>query len=269
MSKLVVQLQRLFGLSDFAVTEADVAGACAGSAVPGFDLADQAGGVRVMLIGVERPGDWAAVAALYQGLQADLDLPAPAISISARAGFQVWLVLAGPVPVEQAESFLHALRRKYLGEIPVDRIRLLPTVGEGASRVTLVPSFDAASGKWSAFIDPSMGSMFIDEPGLEMAPNPDRQADMLAGIERIELSDFQRALARLAADAEAGNPVQDGPGMSGSEGTSASDTGKPRAILQAGSSFTDPKSFLLAVMNDPSASAKQRIRAAKALLPYF
>lgn len=45
--------------------------------------------------------------------------------------------------------------------------------------------------------------------------------------------------------------------------------GRPRSRLSVGGNFSDPKSFLLAVMNDPSASASQRIKAAKALLPYF
>ena len=43
----------------------------------------------------------------------------------------------------------------------------------------------------------------------------------------------------------------------------------PSAGLAVGSGFVDPKSFLLAVMNDTSASARHRIAAAKALLPCF
>ncbi len=42
-----------------------------------------------------------------------------------------------------------------------------------------------------------------------------------------------------------------------------------RSALNVGSGYRDPQSFLLAVMNDESASARQRITAAKALLPYF
>ncbi len=43
----------------------------------------------------------------------------------------------------------------------------------------------------------------------------------------------------------------------------------PHAGLAVGGGFVDPKSFLLAVMNDPGATAEHRIEAAKALLPYF
>lgn len=263
MSKLAEQLQRLFGLPDLA--PADLLSACSGGPAPSFDLADSTGAVRVMLIGIERPGDWASVAALYQGLQEDLDLPAPALSISARAGFQVWLVLAGPVPAGLACAFLHALRRKYLAEIPVDRVRLHPAAADGAGRVSLVPAFDEASGKWSAFIDPGMGSLFVAEPGLDMAPNPDRQADMLAGIECMAVADFQRALARLAGDDAGETEAARLAAMTPAEILPV----PARPALLAGQQFADPRSFLLAVMNDPAASTKQRIRAARALLPYF
>ena len=33
--------------------------------------------------------------------------------------------------------------------------------------------------------------------------------------------------------------------------------------------FNDPKGFLIAVMNDPHIGVRDRIEAAKALLPYF
>ncbi len=39
--------------------------------------------------------------------------------------------------------------------------------------------------------------------------------------------------------------------------------------LNLAGAFTDPKTFLLAVMNDPAACVEHRIDAAKALLPYF
>jgi len=39
--------------------------------------------------------------------------------------------------------------------------------------------------------------------------------------------------------------------------------------LGEGNTYTDPRDFLLALMNDSSVGVKQRIKAAKALLPYF
>lgn len=243
MSKLNDQLQRLYAPKP-APPDAD-------PEAP-LELLGADGRVRTLVVGIARGSDWAAVAALYEGLQADLELPAPAVSVSPSAGYQLWLSLAEPVAAEQAAAFLEALRHKYLAELPAARLRLQPLAGEATSRVARVPAPDAESGKWSAFIDPSMGSMFADGPGLEIAPNPDRQAEMLAGVKSIAAKDFQRALAELA--------------VSGDEAAPAAGA---RSTLALGGNFTDPRTFLLAVMNDPSASAKARIRAAKALLPYF
>lgn len=47
-----------------------------------------------------------------------------------------------------------------------------------------------------------MGSMFVDEPGLGMAPNMDRQADLLVGLKSINTSDFERALLSLKSTCE-------------------------------------------------------------------
>lgn len=48
-----------------------------------------------------------------------------------------------------------------------------------------------------------MGSMFVDEPGLEMDPNWDRQADLLMGLESVKVGDFQRVQNLLLARDEA------------------------------------------------------------------
>lgn len=244
MSKLIEQLQRLYAPMPAPQGEDPDAPL----ALLGAD-----GRVRTLVVGIERGSDWAAVAALVEGLQADLELPAPAVSVSPTAGFQVWLSLAEAVAAEDAAAFLQALRHKYLAELPAARLRLQPLAGEAA--VARVPALDADSGKWSAYIDPSMGSMFVDGPGLEIAPNPERQADMLAAVKSIAAKDFQRAFASLVTAAT----VDD-------EAPAAA--GRARSTLALGGNFTDPKAFLLAVMNDPSASAKARIRAAEALLPY-
>lgn len=248
MSRLIEQLQRLYAPMP-APQEEDPD---APLALCGAD-----GRVRTLVVGIARGSDWAAVAALLEGLQADLELPAPAVSVSPTAGFQVWLSLAEAVAAADAAAFLEALRRRYLAELPAARLSLQPLAGEAASRVARVPALDADSGKWSAYIDPSMGSMFVDGPGLEIAPNPERQAEMLAAVKSIAVKDFQRAFASLAAATAAVD-----------EAVPAA-AGRARSTLTLGGNFTDPKAFLLAVMNDPAASAKARIRAAKALLPYY
>ncbi|MBI2275989.1 MAG: hypothetical protein HYU74_01415 [Dechloromonas sp.] len=264
MNKLMTQLQRLYFLPARA-------GAIPDPATAELLLVSPDGMARTMVVKFERPGDWEQVARLYQAMQDELDLPAPIISISGHQGYSLWLSLAEPVPVALARRFLAALRRSYLAGIPDEKLELLPAPGQPASVALaaseLVPTLHGPTGKWSAFIDPSLGAMFSDEPGLEMAPNMDRQAEILAGAKSIAAAEFQRALNRLetpvAPDA--------GPAEQGTDQPSevARVAGRPHAQLNVGSQYNDPKSFLLAVMNDPSASAGQRIKAAKALLPYF
>ena len=120
-------------------------------------------GVRTMVIGFARSGDWRHVANLCQVIQGDLEWPLPALSVSPKNGFQVWLSLAEPVVLEQAEAFLKALHHQYLSEIPLSRVTLQPSVDDYDGFVVLVPSYRPACQKWSAFIDPRMGSMFADE----------------------------------------------------------------------------------------------------------
>lgn len=212
------------------------------------------GSTRCLAIDFARSADWPQAAALCQALADDLDLPALAVSVSGRAGYRLWLALAEPTPAAEAGRFLAALAGKYLAEVPAGHLRCHPAAGPTATpglAVEAVPALDAATGKWSAFIDPSLGEMFVAEAGLDMAPNFDRQADLLAGVQVIAAADFQRALTTLTAP----EPT--------AEATSAA---TPR---HAACRYDDPHSFLLAVMNDPAASTADRIAAATALLPYF
>jgi len=250
MNKLTTQLQRLYFLPD-QPAEGDEANQA-------FQPVSAEGTVRTLVINFARPADWEALALLYQALQEELDLPAPAISVSGDKGFRLWLSLAQPVPVAQARHFLAALRRCYLADQPPASLELVPDT-EPAS-INLVPELNAVTGKWSAFIDPSLGSMFSDESGLEMAPNMDRQADLLAGLKSIDAAAFRHGLAKLAADEPSPSPAA---------AHEAGESAHRRSTLNVGNNYRDPQSFLLAVMNDPSASAGQRIKAAKALLPYF
>ncbi len=188
---------------------------------------------------------WAQAAKLYQGIGEGLELPAPAVAVSGQ-GLQLWFSLAEPVAVDEAQAFLDALRRRYLPEIPVNRPGFsTSTAGQGV--VDLVPACLSGTGHWSAYIDPSLAGMFGEEPWLEMAPNPEKQADLLAGVDSIKPVDFQRALLAL--------------------GTARPEPGG--GCLAPGTRFSDPGSFLLAVMNDESITMDQRIKAAAALLPYF
>ena len=93
--------------------------------------------------------------------------------------------------------------------------------------------------------------MFTDEPWLDMPPNPDGQAQLLAPLKSIPPAAFELALQRLRPAAVPSASVQ-----------ASSDAKRAAASL-------DPKRFLLDVMNNDSLELALRIEAAKALLPYF
>lgn len=251
MDRLIAELQRLYFPKDQLASKA-VAQTLAGGEPVALDPVGPDGRTRVMVLGFGRAADWAAAVDLFRVVQEELELPAPAISVSGQNGYEVWFSLAEAVPAEDARRFLEAIRLRYLSELPASRLQQRP--GDGP--VDLVPALHRASGKWSAFIDPSMGSMFADEPGLEMAPSLDRQADLLSGFENIKAVDFKRVMGLLASPAAPAGGDAEGAG------------GQPSTLTVSGN-FADPRSFLLAVMNDPSASPEWRIEAAKALLPYF
>jgi len=291
MNKLISALQRLYFLQDqqwhsqnlndggdlaYAaegpLTPAIVTKSLAGELTVGLNLVSPAGMVRAMVVSFARATDWAQVANLYQAVQDELDLPAPAVSVSGRKGYSLWFSLAEALPLAQIQAFLAALRLKYLADIPLAHLELQP---DALAIKTLAPARHNATGKWSAFIDPSMGSMFIVEPGLEMAPILDRQAGMLAGLKSIKTANFQRALSILQTPSE----LDGEPAVTLAEAAARLPTKASRppdladgyrySKLGEGNTYADPRDFLLAVMNDSSVGVKQRIKAAKALLPYF
>ncbi len=260
MHSLSAELQRLFGRPG-----QDLPDPLPEAGFP-LDLLSPDERVWTMVIGVAPAAGWAPVAALCEGVVNVLELPAPAVSVAGRAGFRVWFSLADPVPLSRAEAFLAGLQARFLAEVPAAQLTLLPSVA--LRSVPIAPAHEAGDGRWTAFIDPAMGGMFADETWLDMAPSPERQAELLAGFKSIALVDFQRVLSVLAP-AGAMVPASGGPVTGLVMEAPAFPGAAPRAGLAVGSGFVDPKSFLLAVMNDPSASAEQRIDAAKALLPYF
>jgi hypothetical protein len=282
MDKLIAELERLYFLSGQqgqlqtpdaavaprvgAITPEYLRASLSGQFKLALDLCDAQGRVRALVVDFSRAADWQQVATLYQAVQDELELPAPAIAISAQAGHQLWFSLAASVPLAQAQEFLDGLRRAYLPDFSRSQLTCYPPTSEvptrAPRRLDLAPAMHAASGKWSAFIDPSMGAMFIDAPGLEMAPNMDRQADILGHLSSIKADDFQSAMRLLQERFEATeNTVTEAPYRPA--------TATPPALLTLNQTFSDPHTFLLAVMNDATAPAEQRIRAAEALLPYF
>jgi hypothetical protein len=246
MNRLQQELQRLYGLQ---------ADAGLGLDLDARGLVDAQGRVRAMVLELARPADWAALSAVWGGAQADLALPAPAIAVNGRDGYQLWFSLLEPVPVPRAAEFLDALRRRYLGDIMPARVAMLPALDAASTRslvhVQLVPALQADSGFWSAFVATDLAPMFANEPWLDMPPNPDGQAQVLAPLKSIPPAEFELALQQLRPTTGLAAPglVSNAPAQ-----TAAS---------------LDPKRFLLDVMNNDSLDLALRIEAAKALLPYF
>ena len=234
-------------------------------------------GVRVLAVEfdcAERSRDWPHVAAFLQALHDDLELPAPALAVRAHAGYAVWISLAQPWALADAVAFLNALRDRYLTQLPRHVLTLRPgdaAPGTDASWLPLLPARHAASGHWSAFIDPGLGALFADEPWLEMAPNRGQQADILATLKSVDAAALARAVDALAASSRGAAERQDDPTPAATAVAQKPPAGARRQspMLALGGGFADPADFLLALMNDPSASARQRIAAAKALLPYY
>lgn len=258
MNKLESELQRLYCLpgqewpSSKSVTDK-----------PLIDLITATGLVRCLVISVENGSAWAQVATLFQGVQDELNLPAPAISVSVEDGYQIWFSLAEPVALQLARDFMKGICHKYLAETKTAKMKHRPGMADDLSFVPQIPARQASSDRWSAYIDPTMGSMFVEETWLEMPPNLDKQAGMLAGLKSITTEDFDLALSTLQTMHE----TETSPPAENTELRQLQQRSK--TTLGLGNNFSNPKSFLLAVMNDPAASAEQRIQAAIALLPLF
>jgi hypothetical protein len=285
--RLIDQLQRLYCLPQQrghllppgagvtgparSLSAADLERGPAGEAAIALQLTSPEGYARALVIEFARSTHWPQAAALCQALTGELELPAPAVAVGGPAGYQLWLSLAEPQPVAAVREFLQALVHKYLADVPAAARRCYPSHGDDGPHL---PPARLANEGWSAFIDPTMGAMFADETWLPMAPNADKQADMLAALKSISTTDFQRALAQLQAESTATAATEslaEPPAQPIAKpfSTAPAATAASLAAPSLGSQFSDPRDFLLAVMNDAGASTEQRIEAAKALLPYF
>lgn len=239
------------------------------AADPGADaeasgLINAEGSVRAMVLELARPANWEVLSKVWRGVQADLELPAPAIAVSGTDGIQLWFSLSEPVSVEQAHAFLASLRLRFLADIAPKRVSLMPVVDASAPQQTRharwVPAEQEQTGNWSAFVAPDLAPVFADTPWLDIPPSNDGQADLLSRLDSIKPPAFESALERLRpATTQSVAPAHE---------TTGTDAGRMpvRPIASAGS--LDAKRFLLQVMNDDTVALALRIEAAKALLPY-
>ncbi|WP_051293971.1 hypothetical protein [Pseudoduganella violaceinigra] len=171
MNKLISELKRLYG------------GASDGQ-------------TRSMCLGFTRlkddgeAGHWDRLCAVANALQADLGLPAPAVSISGAGAYGLWLSLEKPVPAAQAQEFMELVRAAYCPEMKA-------AADLGSAPVVLPPGLNHVSGKWAAFIHPGMGASFAGDEGLEMQPPEAGQLGLLEGLKSIDAAQFAHALAQL------------------------------------------------------------------------
>lgn len=236
---------------------------CHAAEAPGLVGPD--GQVRALVLELIRPATWMDLSAVWQGVQADLDMPAPAIAVSGQGGYQLWFSLAQPIEADAALAFLDALRTRYLAGVAPERIRTAPSPDISGSphvrHVQATPPTQVAPERWSAFVSADLAPLFADEPWLDHPPGADAQADLLSRLASTSPEDFMRALQQLRTAAPA--QVQAAASTAGPRVEGAATHG----AAQAADDAREPRDFLLAVMRDPAVDLHLRIEAAKALLP--
>ena len=222
MTKLQAQLHRLYiGRPSDASVPSDV--------------------TRAVVLQITQPASWAEASRVWQGVQADLGLPAPAISVSGSDAYQLWFSWAQAVPTTQATAFVEALRQRYLPDLAAERIQSRPIQSD-----TRLPPFETQTEQWSAFVAPDLAPVFSDTPWLDIPPNEDGQAELLSRLDCIKPALFAQACAQPQ--------VQTKP------------NGTQLKLEQKESPQRTPEQFLRDVMNDPTVAIGLRIEAAKALL---
>lgn len=204
---LIGQLARLY-LAPEAVTREALAQHIRGQGTLAIKLTTADNLTRALAIPFRKAGGpdddrhWTRLCLVANALQADLGLPAPAVSINGASAYCLWLSLAEPVSAADAQAFLEALRDAYFAEIDVDP-------DAATAPVYLPPCLNPRTGKWAAFIHPGMGAAFADEAGLDIAPPLAGQAAFLEGLASIDRAQFDAARLRLRpARKEAGTPAQ-------------------------------------------------------------
>ena len=173
-----------------------------------------------------------------------------------------------------ARVFLEALCVRYLGSVDPWRIGVLPgfdaRAPHQAQHARLVPALQAENGRWSAFVSSDLAAIFTDEPWLDLEPAPEAQARLLSRLECIKPDAFQASMNLLkpaAGTAVSGTaPVTGEPPANGGERVKNESTSPAAPTAHPQSS--EPKRFLMGVMNDPTVDLHLRMEAAKALLPY-
>lgn len=195
MEKLIAELKRLY-LSDGDPVAQLLVQRLAGESSQALRLATADGRTRVVVLDFDklpRGADdqhWSKLCEVANALQEQLDFPAPAVSISGAQGYRLWLSLATPVTVAQAQQLMTVLHQAYFPGWPL-------AADAAGAPVELPPCLHPESARWAAFIHPGMGAAFADEPGLDMRPPFAAQAAFLEGLKSIDDQQLAAALQRL------------------------------------------------------------------------
>lgn len=266
MTPLQSEIRRLY-LPLSARPEPAADGGAPGGSPPASPFFDADGRVRCMVMELARPPSWRLLGAVWQGVQAELELPAPAIAVSGTDGLQLWFSLAEPVAVAEAHAFLEGLRRRFLPEVTRSRLRLLPAADAAAhpgSHAAPVPALQADGDNWSAFVASDLAPVFADTPWLDIPPSEDGQATLLRALAPTKRAAFDAGLQSLVASPLPQPAPMPPPAV-------LPPAPAPHALQQpaAGApAAQDPRQFLLQVMNDATVPLPLRIDAAKALLSW-
>jgi hypothetical protein len=248
MEKLIAELTRLY-LAPETVTREVLAAHIAGKTTLAIKLTTADGLTRALAIpfrkvfGDGESGHWDRLCVVANALQAELGLPAPAVSIDGASAYRLWLSLETPVPAGEAQDFLELLRQAYFPQTEV-------APDAATAPVYLPPCLNPRSGKWAAFIHPGMGASFAEESGLEMAPPLAGQAGFLESLDSIDEMQFREALRKLEqrrAPAQASAQAANEPASSAAADALAAEPSNPprQARAPARASSAAPADGLL------------------------
>lgn len=251
-----------------------------GAAPEREDLIDGRGETRAFVLDVASTAGWQAVDALWREAQTALGLPAPAVAINGRDGFQLWFSLQVPVAVPRASAFLRGLQRRFLAGLAPEQVRAMPVTTDAGTvaHAPPVPGEQTRPGQWSAFVKPELLALFVDTPWLDIEPGIDGQADLLRGVRSLDPDGFEGALRQLGVPAAqtsrpaAAEHAPHAPGVAPPSDPEAA-RGWPASIPPEtrdgqGLPPEDPESFLVGVMRDGSVPLALRIEAARVLLAH-
>ena len=142
------------------------------------------GRLRHLVLALSGPADWTPLSAVWRGVQADLDLPAPAIAVNGVDAFELWFSLADPVPIHTAAAFLDGLCDRYLGDVAPARRRCWPSSDPGLqvepSRVPQLQEVAALGGQGQADQAAAEAGHEVDGLGRDLVSGNDHIAFVFA-----------------------------------------------------------------------------------------